>query len=289
MERCTRPRPTRRQQRRWNMVEADWSSACIPNSDLNGGRLLCNSFELPVPLPCFCFSGRLSLRTRSTTSRMKNRASLKSSRAGNSKARQPAAQQQRTQRQTQQPQQQRQQPAAAAQQTSSNSNSSSGPSRLSNSNRNSSSGSNRPSNSSAAATAAGPADLSSSGRNSSSNVPSRPGNNSNRSVRSSRQSRGNSSGDGNSRAAGRGIVHGSRIVLNGGKASIALGRSVEAMAVTTFLRPASVSISGVNTGSGCAASPRCTWGIRASRTAAFRSCSWIPGRNTGQENWYEHR
>ena len=126
--------------------------------------------------------------------------------------------------------------------------------------------------------------LSNSGRNSSrSNVPSRPGNNSNRSVRSSRQSRGNSSGDGYSRAAGRGIVHGSRVVLNGGKASIAPGRSVEAMAVTTFLRTASVSISGVNTGSGCTAAPRSTWGIRASRTAAFRSCSWIPGRNTGQK------
>ena len=100
---------------------------------------------------------------------------------------------------------------------------------------------------------------------------------------SSRQSRGNSSGDGYSRAAGGGRVHGSRAVLDGGKASIAPGRSVEAMAVTTFLRPASVSISGVNTGSGCTAAPRSTWGIRASRTAAFRSCSWIPGQNTGQK------
>jgi hypothetical protein len=39
-------------------------------------------------------------------------------------------------------------------------------------------------------------------------------------------------------------------VLNGGKATIAPGRSVEAMVVTTFLRTVSVSISGVNTASG---------------------------------------
>lgn len=105
------------------------------------------------------------------------------------------------------------------------------------------------------------------------NVFSRPGNNSNRNGRSSRQPRGNRSGDGCSMVHGASIVHGSRAALNGGTANIALGRSVEAMAATTFLRPASVSISGVNTGSGCAAAPRCTWGIRASRTAAFRS--WI--------------
>jgi len=33
MERCTRPGPRRRQQRRRNIVEADWPSACIPNGD----------------------------------------------------------------------------------------------------------------------------------------------------------------------------------------------------------------------------------------------------------------
>ena len=123
----------------------------------------------------------------------------------------------------------------------------------------------------------------SNGRNSSRhNVPSRPSNNSSRSVPSSRQWRGNSSGDGNSMAPGRGIAHFSRTARNTGTPIIALGRSVEAMAVTTFLRTASVSISGVNTGSGCPA-PRCTWGILVSRTAAFRSCWWIPGRNTGRK------
>jgi hypothetical protein len=50
-------------------------------------------------------------------------------------------------------------------------------------------------------------------------------------------------------AAGKVIAPGSRIVLNGGKATIAPGRSVEAMAVTTFLRTVSASISGVDTGS----------------------------------------
>ena len=73
---------------------------------------------------------------------------------------------------------------------------------------------------------------------------SRPSNNSNRSVPGSRQPRGSSSGDGYGRVPGRGILPGSRVVLDGGTASIALGRSVEAMAVTTFLRTASVSISG---------------------------------------------
>ena len=119
------------------------------------------------------------------------------------------------------------------------------------------------------------------------NTPSRSGNNSNRNAPSNRLPRGNSSGDGYSRAAaGRVRAHGSRVVRNGGKASIAPGPSVEAMAATTSLRPASVSISGVNTRSGCPAAPRSTWAIRASRTAAIRSCSWIRGRNTGSENWY---
>ena len=109
------------------------------------------------------------------------------------------------------------------------------------------------------------------------NAPNRP----DRSVAGSRQPRGNSSVGGYGRAAGRAILPGGRVARNGGRASIAVGRSVAAMAVTTFLRTASVSISGVNTISGSTAAPRCTWGIRASPTAAFRSCFWIPGQNTG--------
>ena len=67
---------------------------------------------------------------------------------------------------------------------------------------------------------------------------------------------GNRNGDGCSKAAaGRSIVHGNRVVRNGGKAIIAPGRNVGGMAVTTFPRPPSVSLSGVNTGSGFAAGP----------------------------------
>jgi hypothetical protein len=49
---------------------------------------------------------------------------------------------------------------------------------------------------------------------------------------------------------GRGIAHGSRIVLNSGNASIVRGHSVEAMAVTISRRIGLISLSEVNTGFG---------------------------------------
>jgi hypothetical protein len=139
-------------------------------------------------------------------------------------------------------------PSDSALNSSSNNNGPSSP------NSSSDNGPSSPSNSAPNSSSSnGPYSLSNSAPNSSrGNVLSRPGNN--RNVHNSRHARGNSSGDGHSRAAGRGIVRGSRGVLNSGTGSIALGRSGEAMVATTFLRTASVSISGVNTGFGSAAS-----------------------------------
>ena len=66
-----------------------------------------------------------------------------------------------------------------------------------------------------------------------------------------------------------------------GQRSSHLGDSAGAMAASTFPRPALTSLSGINTRSESAVFPRCTWGIRASPTAAIRSCWWIPFRETG--------
>ena len=52
--------------------------------------------------------------------------------------------------------------------------------------------------------------------------------------------------------------------------------------VTTFRRRPSVSISAVGHFFRIRSAARlCTWDIRVSSTAGFRSCWWIPGRNTG--------
>lgn len=91
-------------------------------------------------------------------------------------------------------------------------------------------------------------------------------------TRSSKQSRGSSSGDGYSRAAAsRDIKLGSRIRRTGGKQSIARGRSAAAMGVTTFLRIASRCLSVANTSSASVTARLCTWVIRVSSSAAFRS------------------
>jgi len=176
--------------------------------------------------PVSAFSRRLSLRTRGTNSRKKNKAALKSSRLGKRKARGHP----RTAR------------AAAAD----------------------------PADPATAVPTAAPDRFSNSGRGRNS-VPGRPGDTRSHSVRASRQPHGNSSGTGYGKAGGRGTARGGKIAP-----------SVEAMAATAFPRPASGSLSGGSTGSGCASAPRSTWDIGASGTAAFLSCGWIPGRNTGQ-------
>src|SRR5579871_5848233 len=236
-------------------------------------RLLCDSFELPVRLPCFCFSGRLSQRTRNTNSRTKKKAGNSSSTHNNLSNNGLNSSRNEANR-----------PGNRSKNGPNSLNRSSRHS-LSNSGLNGNrSGLNKPShnlNSSSARSSLSNSSLSNSSRNEP-NRPSSSNDPSNHSVHSSRQSRGNSSGDGNSRARGRDIVRFSRIVLNTGTAIIAPGRSAEDMVVTTFLRIVLVSISEVSTGFGCPAQ-RSTWGILVLRTVGFPSCSWIPGRNIGQE------
>src|ERR1039458_8596170 len=56
MGRCTRPRPRRRQQRRWNIARRDWSTACILNSDFNGRTItyaIRSSYQYRCPASAF--------------------------------------------------------------------------------------------------------------------------------------------------------------------------------------------------------------------------------------------
>src|ERR1019366_9767820 len=106
----------------------------------------------------------------------------------------------------------------------------------------------------------------------------------NPSATSSRPDHGSNSGDGYSRAAvGRRKTPGSRIAPETGLPTIAPGSSAEATAVTTFLRPPSISVSAAGTSSACEPAPLCTWDIRASGTAGPRSCGSIRIRNTGRQ------
>ena len=101
-----------------------------------------------------------------------------------------------------------------------------------------------------------------------------PGNNSSRSsILDSRQWRGNSSGDGYSKAAaGKDMTHGSKVVLSSGTGIIALGFSAEVMADTSYPATDSISALGVNIGSECTTARQCIWVIPGSSTAGTHSC-----------------
>ena len=81
---------------------------------------------------------------------------------------------------------------------------------------------------------------------------SRLASNSNRSARSSRRERGRRNADGNRAAAGRATIPGREIAPGTGHPIIEAGRSAEATVVTTFRKPASISISAATTSSALA-------------------------------------
>ena len=91
-------------------------------------------------------------------------------------------------------------------------------------------------------------ELRSPGRSNNHSPSSKPACNRSHSARVNRRKYGSNSEDGYSRVAdGRGMTPGSRIAPRIGPPTIAPGRSVEATAVTTSRRPASVSISAGST------------------------------------------